>query len=361
MIQPAFHRDRLDDYAAIVVAITQRLIETWRDGDRRDVGAEMQRLAAAIVAQALLDVDLLDEHSDLAEALSAVLALRTARARSLELLLPERLPTPGGLLRRRARHRLDDAIWRAIRERQRRPGRGDDLLSTLLSQQVDDDTKTTAEHARNEVVTLLVGGTETVANLLSWSLHLLSRQPEVEAQLVAEIDRALAGRPAEARDLSELPYTAAVVAETLRLYPPAPVLSREAIAELELGGYRVGIGTELVMSPWVMHRDPRYFADPEAFRPERWLDGLAGRLPGCAYFPFGAGPRVCMGRSFATREAILVLATLLQRFRFGSRPGQRVVAEAVPTLHPKHGLPMVIRARERGPCLVDRDVRLVWR
>lgn len=164
---------------------------------------------------------------------------------------------------------------------------------------------------------------------------------------MAEIDAAIGRRAPAAPDLQRLQYAGMVVAEVPRLYPPAPVLIREATAELEVGGYRVARGTEIVISPWVLHRDPRYIGDPEAFDPDRWADGLASRLPHYAYLPFGGGPRICFGRSFAMLEAILVTAVIAQRYHLGLVPGHRVVAEPIPTLHPKYGLRVVVHPRPR--------------
>lgn len=211
----------------------------------------------------------------------------------------------------------------------------------------------TNRQVRDEITTIFVGGNDTVADTLSWAWYLLSQHPAVEAKLLAEIEATLGGRAPAASDLPRLPYTSMVVSEVLRLYPPASVLIREAIADFDIGTYRVAKGTQIVVSPWVMHRDVRYFADPEVFNPDRWADGLARRIPRYTYFPFGGGPRLCIGRSFATMEVVLVLASVAQHFQLELLPGHPVVAEEIPTLHPKYGLRMIVHRRQRGQARVQ--------
>ena len=220
-----------------------------------------------------------------------------------------------------------------------------DLLSMLLRVQDDDGTTMTPEQLRDEVITLFLAGHETTALTLSWTFYLLSRHPDARAALEAEVDAALLGRSPGAADLFRLPFTEAVVSEALRLYPPAYVLGREAAEDTEIGGFPAPRGTTVFMSPWVVHRDPRYFEDPEAFRPQRWLDGLAKRLPRCAYLPFGGGPRLCIGQSFAMMEAVLLLATVCQRFRLTLEPDQPITPFASITLRPEGGVWMRLARR----------------
>lgn len=198
---------------------------------------------------------------------------------------------------------------------------------------------------RDEVMTILVEGYETTADLLAWIWCLLSQHPEIETKLLTELAATLDGRTPTVADLPRLKYTSMIVSEGLRLYPPAPALGREAIVDFEVGGYRVSKGTDILVSQWVMHRDPRYFVDPEAFNPDRWADGLASRIPRYAYFPFGGGPRLCIGHAFATMEATLVLASVAQRFHLELASSYPVVAETLPTLRPKSGLRMVVHRR----------------
>ena len=344
LIQSAFYRERLAAYGADVVALTERTREGWCDGETRDLEVELTKLTMEIVGKTLFGIDAGD-NAELATAVSHAMACRAARVKSPQMLLPDRFPAPTTLRLRQARRRLDAIVQRRIDARRRAADDRDDLLALLLKARDEDGRALSDQQVRDEVVTIFVGGHETVADLLAWTWYLLSQHPEVEASLLAELDATLGGQLPTVADLSRLPYAGMVVSEVLRLYPPASVLTREVITDFAIDGYRVVPGTEIVMSPWVMHRDPRYFADPEAFRPERWADGLASRLPRYAYFPFGGGPRLCIGKAFATMEAMLVLATVVPRVHLALLPGQRVEAEEIPTLHPKDGLPMVLQSR----------------
>jgi cytochrome P450 len=348
MVQPAFHRERLEGYGKIIVGLAERMTEVWRDGETRDVGVAMRELTTAIVARALFGIDVRGDAAGLSMALALAMDCRDARARSPQLMLPGRCPTPANLRMRRARRRIDGIVQRIIDERGAAGDDRDDLLSLLLRARDEEGRGMTDQRVRDEVLTMFVAGTETVADLLAWVWYLLSQHPEVEARLVAELDAALGRRSPAVSDLSRLPYAGMIVSEALRLYPPASVLAREAIADFDLGAHRVARGTEIVVSPWVMHRDPRYFVDPDVFNPDRWADGLASRLPPYAYFPFGGGSRLCIGKSFALMEAILVLASVVPRYRLELLAGHPVVAEPIPTLHPKFGLPMVLHARLRA-------------
>lgn len=345
LMQPAFHRERIAGYGAAMVACAERLIAPWRDGEERDIYREMSRVTMAIVAQTLFGYDVWGDADEVAAALDVALTCMGERVRSVQVLLPETLPTPTNLRLRDARRRIDQVISRIIGERRAVGKDRGDLLSMLMRAQFEDGSRLSDRQVRDEVMTFLVGGYETAADLLAWCWHLLAGHPEVEARLLAEIREVLGGRTPEVGDVSRLRYAGMVISETLRLYPPAPALGREVVEEFVLGGRRVAKGTDILMSQWVMHRDPRYFAEPEAFRPDRWADGLAERLPRFAYFPFGGGPRLCIGHAFATMEATLVLVTIAQRWRLERVPGHRVVAEMIPTLRPKEGVRMVCRGR----------------
>ncbi len=222
---------------------------------------------------------------------------------------------------------------------------GDDLLARLVAAQDDDGSRMTDTQLREEAMTLYLAGHETTALTLSWSWYLLARHPEAEATLAAEWARVLGGRAPTPDDLPHLPYTDAVLLEAMRVYPPVYLIGREATRDLELGGYRVRKGTTVFMSQWVNHRDPTHFPDPEAFRPERWLDGLARRVPKYAYYPFGGGPRVCIGNTFALMEAAILLATVGQRFRFTVDPGVVVGTKPQITLLPDRDIPATLQLR----------------
>jgi cytochrome P450 len=345
LMQPAFHHQRINAYGATMSALAERMVGSWRDGEVRELCAELSALTLAIVAKTLLGVDVHYDAPDLPRALLHVLERRRQRLRSWQVLLPIALPTPTKLRLRKARQQIDRVVYRIIEARRAAGANGDDLLATLLALCDETGQAMSDRQVRDEILTIFVGGNETVVDLLAWTWYLLTQNPSVEAKLLAELDTILTGRPPTAADLPRLPFTGMVLTEALRLYPPAPALGREAITGFELGGYRVTPGTRILVSQWVMHRDPRYFANPESFDPDRWADGLASRLPRFAYFPFGGGPRLCIGKSFALLEATLILASIAQRFRLELLPGQSVVAEAIPTLRPKHGLRVTLRAR----------------
>jgi cytochrome P450 len=203
----------------------------------------------------------------------------------------------------------------------------------------------TPQQLHDEAMTLFIAGHETTAQMLGWTWYALSENPAVEARLHEELRAVLGGRAPEAADFPRLPYLQAVMNEVLRLYPPAYILARETVAPMEIGGYSMPLGSTIIFSQWVMHRDPRYYDDPDVFRPERWLDGLADRLPPGAYFPFGDGPRRCIGQGFALLEAAIVTATLAQKFSFRLVPGHPIVAEPLVTLRPRHGILMNLHAR----------------
>jgi cytochrome P450 len=265
--------------------------------------------------------------------------------------VPTWLPTPGNLRLRRAIRRLDDIVYGILAERPRDEDRGD-LLSTLLLAR-DDGRPLSDRQVRDEVMTLLLAGHETTALALTWAWLLLDRTPDVRRQLEAELDDELDGRIPTADDLPRLPYTAAVVNEVLRLYPPAYVTGREAVRETTLAGVRLPKRHVVLVAMAVIHRDPRFYPDPDAFRPERWLDGLEKRLPRGAFVPFGLGGRKCIGASFAVLEASLLLATIAQRIRIDVAPGEVPVQPAI-TLRPRGPIPAVARARRSRRTATER-------
>jgi cytochrome P450 len=354
LMQPAFHRQRLPSYAEMMVAYAERMLAGWQSGEVRDLHAEMMRLTLEIVAQALFGADVADEAARVGAALTAALERFGQRMSSLLVLLPENTPTPGNRRFERAARQLDEVIYGIINRRRIGGQAGDDLLALLLRAQHeslprgcqgDDGSRLSDCQLRDEAMTLLLAGHETTAIALSWTWYLLSQHPEVEARLLDELRMVLGGRAPTAADLPRLRYAETVVTEAMRLYPPAWVMSRQATENCEIGGHRVAAGTVLLMSQWVLHRDPRFFDDPGTFAPDRWSDGLAKRLPRFAYFPFGGGPRVCIGSSFAMMEAVLLLATIAQQFRLTLVPGHPVVPWPVVTLRPRYGMKMALHRR----------------
>jgi cytochrome P450 len=343
LAQPAFHQRRMPAYGAAMVAATRRMLHGWQDGETRDVLDDMMRLTLEIAADTLFGADLADEADGVADALRVVMDGFVPRLGTL-FLVPEWLPTPGNRRLRRASRHLDETIDAVIAKA--RPGAAarDDLLSLLL-RSGDGPTGLTDRQVRQQATTFFLAGHETTALALTWAWCLLAHHPHAEAHLVAELNAALGGRLPTAADVRRLPYAEGVVREAMRLYPPLWAMGRIARRETELRGHRVPAGTVVIVSQWVMHRDPRFFGDPERFDPARWTDGLAKRLPRYAYFPFGGGPRGCIGSRFALLEAVLLLATIAQAFRLTLAPGHPVVPSPSITLRPAHGVRAAIRRR----------------
>ncbi len=347
LMQPAFHRDRIAAFGDVMVEFAERSIGSWSDGETRDILVDMMRLTLEIVAKALFGAELGDEWTEVSAAMETLMrnfAASTARP----LVLPRWLPIPSNLRSAAAVRRLDRVLFQIIaRRRQGGEDRGD-LLSMLLHARDDESgRRMTDRQLRDECMTLFLAGHETTANALSWAWYLLARNPEAEARLHEELDRVLAGRSPTFADLPHLTYTDSVVNESLRLFPPAWMPGREPIEPVDLGGYPIARGTTIFMPASVIHRDPRWFDDGDAFRPERWADGLLQRIPRYAYFPFGGGPRICIGNNFALMEAALVLATIAGRYRLRLAPHAVVEPLASMTLRPAHGLEMSVHKRVR--------------
>jgi cytochrome P450 len=326
-----------------MVARADAWADGFRAGEPRDVYADMMALTLDIAARTLFGADLVGSNGGVGRALGVVME-RVKVASESFLPLPRWLPTPGNLRYLRAISALDRVCADIIRHRREQGGASADLLSMLLAARDEDDGGAMSDRQlRDEVVTLLVGGHETTAIALTFALLLLGQHPEAEAAMRAELSRVLAARPPTIADVPSLPFTDAVLKEAMRLYPPAWALSRMAVEADSLGGYHAPAGTMVAMSQWVVHRDARHFPQPDAFRPERWLEGLEQKLPRGAYFPFGGGPRLCIGVAFAQVEAKLVLARLLQRFRFEPVTEKVALMPSI-TLRPKHAVRMVPRA-----------------
>ncbi len=322
--------------------------ERWKDGETFDVAHEMMRLTMAIVSKTLFSVDIGGEADEIGEALTEVFEMFKT------LLLPfsqylEKIPMlPSVRKFRRAQKRLDETIYRLIAERRASGEDKGDLLSMLLDAQ-EDGSGMSDKQVRDEALTLFVAGHETTATALTWSWYLLSQNPEVEAKLHEEVERTLAGRLPTFEDLEKLKYTEAVFAETLRLYPPAWAIGRRALQDYEVGGVPIRKGQILLMSPYVVHRDPRWFAEPLKFRPERWTPEQSVEIkqerPKFSYFPFGGGARVCIGERFAWAEGVLLLATIAQKWKLRLAPGHKVETHATITLRAKYGMKMSAEAR----------------
>jgi len=345
--QPAFHRERTAAYGARMVEEAERLLAGWRDGEALDAHAEMTRLTQAIVVGTLFSSDVSAEADEIAEALGVIVEPFTRQA-TLKWVLDNRLPTPARLRFERAARRIDRVVYRLIGERRAAGVDTGDLLSMLLRAQDEDGARMTDEQLRDEVMTLFLAGHETTALTLTWAFYLLGLSPEAEARLHAELDEVLGGRAPATEDLPRLRYCEWVIKESMRLFPPVYGLGREAVRDCEVGGYHVPEGMQVFMFPWVVHRDPRWYDEPEQFRPERWGEEAAARLPRFAYFPFGGGPRVCIGNAFAMMEATLVLAAVARRFRLRLVPEHRVELLPAMSLRPRDGVRVTAEERAKA-------------
>lgn len=347
LMAPAFAPRRMAGYAEVMAARAADAADRLRPGATIDLAEAMMALTLDIVGRTLFDVDLAGEARAVADALTAAMQYIID---SITAPLPYSWPLPRNRRLRRAVASLDEIVLRIIADRRARAADRGDVLSILLEAKDDDGRGMSDRELRDEIMTLMLAGHETTANLLSWTWMALAEQPAVRARLDAELDAALAGRPPTFADLPRLPYTLAVLEEALRLYPPAYVVAREAVRPLRLGAARVEPGHVVLVAIRAMQRRPDYFPEPERFDPGRFLaDGRAsgsslhGRRPG--YLPFGAGPRVCIGNHFALTEAQLVLATWAQRFRFRLAGRGPIEPEPLVTLRPRGGVPAVVLPR----------------
>ena len=344
LIQPAFLKIRVQSYAQIMAELTDQMLDSWFPGKSVQIDYEFEALTSKIALKTLFDLEDSGDRQRFSGTLKLAFELMNVRLRRI-FKLPLWVPTPANLRLQGAVGELDRTVEGFIASGRSRRDIGDDLLSRLLVAQHEDGTRMSDLQLRDEAMTLYLAGHETTALTLAWSWYLLSQNPNVENELVSEWQHVLAGATPTADQLHRLPYTAAVIAESMRLYPPVYVIGREATDDLELGGYRVKRGYTVLMSQWVNHRDPRYFPEPEEFRPERWENGLAKRIPKFAYYPFGGGQRLCVGSSFALMEAAIILAAVGQRYRFTLDPDAVIGIKPQITLLPANGIPATLERR----------------
>jgi cytochrome P450 len=343
LAQPAFHRARIAGYASTMVEYTERLLHEWQHGEERDIHKEMMRLTLQIVGKTLFDADVERDAQDIGKSLELLLELGANFRRTI--FIPQWLPTPTNLRQERAIRQIEKVLYRIIAEKRASGRDSGDLLSMLLAAPDEDGSRMTDQQLRDEAITLFLAGHETTANTLSWTWWLLAQNPAVEAKLHAELRTVLAGRAPSLDDLPKLVYTNYIITESMRLYPPAWGTARTAIEEHEIAGYAVPKGSGVSFAQWTVHRDARWYDAPEEFRPERWEGDLLKRIPRFAYFPFGGGPRQCIGNTFALMETALTLATIAQQYRFRLVEGHPVVPLASITLRPRHGIRVVMESR----------------
>lgn len=346
LVQPAFHRQRIAGYAAMMVEDSLKMREEWRAGETRDIAREMMRLTLSIAGRTLFGADVATEADEIGNAMNVTLETFNRLTLPFSQFL-EKLPLPHVRRFRQAKARLDATIYRMIDERRASGADHGDLLSMLIQARDEegDGKGMSNEQLRDEAMTIFLAGHETTANALTWTWYLLSQNPEVEKRLHAEIDAALQGRPPVDSDYPMLNYVEKVLAESMRLYPPAWIIGRRALTDYFVEGYRIPAGSILLMSQFVMHHKAEYFPDPYRFDPDRWTPEAKEARPQFSYFPFGGGPRLCIGEHFAWMEGVLVLATLAQKWKLRLSPHQQIGLQPSVTLRPKFGMKMVIEER----------------
>ena len=342
--QPAFHRHRIPEYTSTIVREATGLRDRWRSGERRDIAIDMMHLTLNVVAQTLFATDLRREVDELADAINRIMGLYNflVMLPAAEWLVHMRPPGLAAFVR--ARQRIDAVVYRMIAAHRQRGFHGSSLLDLMLAASADHDPAS-EQSLRDQVITIFLAGYETVANALSWTWYLLSQNPECESRFHQEIDRELQGRLPTYDDVSRLRYVEMVLAESMRLYPPAWAMGRYARSDFHLGDFFLPAKTTVLISQFITHRDPRFFPDPLRFDPERLTPEARSRRTKLTYFPFGAGVRQCIGESFAWMEGVLMLATLAQKWKLRMVPGHRVEPEPLITLRPKYGMRMQLESR----------------
>ena len=346
LMQPVFRKSRIESYAEVMAAFARRTRDRWTPGAEIDSSEEMMQLTMLVASIALFGHDIEDDADAVSKNMTFLLEHFT-RLFSPFFSFLLKMPLPSTLRVRATVRDLDAVIYRMIERRRANPGAVDDLLTRLM-QAKDDETQTqmTEKQLRDELLTLLIAGHETTANLLCWTLYLLARAPDKDARVHAEAKAVLDGRPGfTAADADRLPYLRKVIMEGLRLYPPGWFIGRRALADVRLGGYDVPKDSVVMLCQYIMQRDGRFYEDPAEFRPERWTEQFEKELPRGAFFPFSAGDRHCIGEGFAWQEALLIIATLLERWRLELVPGQRILPRPSVTLRPNTGIRMIVHAR----------------
>ncbi|MDZ8082484.1 MAG: cytochrome P450 [Nostoc sp. DcaGUA01] len=344
LMQPVFHQKRITSYGDIMVAYTEQMLDTWQDGETRDVHREMMRLTLNIVMKTIFNRDLNEgQAQDVAHALDVTSDWFESK-RQQNFIFLEWFPRPENIRYKNAIKQMDKTIYEIISQRRASGENPGDLLSMLMAARDEEDgSQMSDRQLRDEIATLMLAGHETTSNTLTGAWILLSQYPEVRTQLLTELQQVLGGRSPTIADLPNLRYTDMVIKETMRVFPPVYNMARKAAQDCEIGGYQVPQDCTIIMSQWVMHRNPRYFEDPEVFKPERWANNVEKNLPRGVYFPFGDGPRICIGKSFALMEAVLLLATIAQKFELNLVPDHPIVPQASITLRPAFGVKVTLK------------------
>ncbi len=345
LMQPAFHQQQLASYATIMTDFAGRVTNEWKDGQELDVRDQMMRLTMGIVAKCLYSADVESDWKEVAKALYDVNEYLDMLSSPFAGVL-DRLPLPVNRRFRRALQELDAVIYKIIEQRRNSTADSGDLLSTLLKAQYEEGGGMTNKQLRDETMSLFLAGHETTANVLTWALYLLSQNPSVEEKLLRELARVLPGRRIPtAEDVPKLSYTTKVFTETLRLYPPIWRSGRIAINDYFVRGYLIPAGSLILFSHYMIQRDPRYYDNPEQFNPDRWTPEMEANLPDFAFFPFGGGPRSCIGEPFAKMESIMLIAAIAQNWKMTHDPNHKAEIRTSLTLRPKYGMMMKLSKR----------------
>ncbi len=344
LVQPSLHTLRIGHYADIMSSYTLRMIDAWEDGQELDLQASLIQLTMSIITKALFNADFITEATPLFEA-SRLAQELVVRDMGSIIALPEWIPTPRKRREQEALKTLHDYIMLTIKERQENPGETEDLLSALLEAKDEDGNKMTVEQIYNEAMTLFMAGHDSTSNALTWLWYLLLEHPDAEQTLSETVTRVLQGNLPTFESLKDLQYIEMLFKETIRLYPPVWAFMRQAVEEVQIGGYAIPAGSMIYVSPWVIHRDARFFENPTEFRPERFSAENEPNIKSFSYFPFGGGPRVCIGNHFAMMEAKITTALINQRVKFELVAGQSVEIDPGLTLRPRNGLRVIVRKR----------------
>jgi len=345
-IHPVFHHERIRSYGDVMAEYASRVGEGWQNGTVVNIHKEMMKLTLFIVSKTIFDSEMESESDEIGRSLTDLVTLFP------RLIFPyseyvDNLPLPSNRRFEQAKSRLDSIIYGLIEERRANPGERKDLLSMLLDAQDEEGggEGMTDVQVRDEALTLFLAGQESTANSLVWTWYLISQHPQVEKKIHGEIDSVLNGRLPTLDDLGKLSYTQNVFKEALRLYPPAWAVARQVKEDYEVGGYVVPAGADIFMSQYVVHRDPRFYKEPDRFIPERWSNEETKDLPKFAYFPFGGGTRRCIGEPFAWMEGVILIATIASKWKMRLVPHQRVEPEPLITIRPKYGMNMILERR----------------
>ncbi len=355
LIQPFFQKQSVSEMGGLMVEYAEAKMREWKDGDIRDMEEEMIHLALGIILKVLVGTDFHDDIHEVAKATAVMHKNGNATPQAIWNIHMERIPFVGKRTELgRARKYLDGKIYELIRSRREANDlEGKDFLSMLLRYQKDNAGRgyVTDKQIRDEIMTMLTAGHETISSALAWTWYLLSENPEAEQKLHEELDAVLKGKSPAAEDIPKMRYTRMIFSETMRLYPPVWSSARRPVNDLDIRGYTIPKDSCVYFSQYLVHRDPRFFPQPERFDPERFSPEETLKRPKFAYFPFGAGNRQCIGEGFAWTEGILLIAALAQKWRFRFVPGHPIQLKPLIALQPKFGIKMVLEKRIFSPIL----------